>query len=227
LVIRSANSRVRQVALTFDDGPNPIYTPKILSILKEAGVQATFFLIGRNAERFPDVVRSIYEDGHDIGNHTYSRINADDLSEESVRSEIANTSSVIAGITGHSPVLFRPPGHFFCEPTFETVAESLGLRTTLCSIACPDWNWSWETQYDNRLLVWYKARRIQLSIARNVRPGSIIDLHDGSDHFDVKNWEKRAIPTLFALPEVIHHLKTKKNLNPARVSEMDLIEEPL
>lgn len=227
MVIRSGDQNINKVALTFDDGPNPIYTEKILSILKEAGVMATFFLIGRNAELYPDIVRRILADGHDIGNHTYTHARLAEVSEETVRSEIVKAETVITSITGNSPVFFRPPGHYFKEPTFAKVAESLGLRMVFCSIACPDWNWSWETQYDNRILIRYKATRIHFSVSRNAGPGSIINLHDGSEYSGIRNWEKRVIPTCYALPRLLMWLKVKKNLHPVKLSEMELIEESL
>ncbi len=99
----------RKIALTFDDGPHPVYTPKLLDGLKERGITATFFLIGRNAEAYPDVVRRIYEEGHLIGNHTYSHVRLSDLTEEEVRREVEQTSNLIEELVGEPLIYIRPP----------------------------------------------------------------------------------------------------------------------
>lgn len=98
-----------RIALTFDDGPSAVFTPKLLDGLKERGVKATFFLIGENAERYPDVVRRMDAEGHLIGNHTYHHVQLTGVPEQEAVAEVAETSRVIAGITGKEPVYMRPP----------------------------------------------------------------------------------------------------------------------
>ncbi len=227
MVIRIGNPDANQVALTFDDGPNPVYTPKILSILREAGVTATFFLIGRNAERWPDVVREIHAGGHNIGNHTYTHRRLAEASANVIENEIKRTSAVLADITGESPLFFRPPGgKLDNEHRVEDIVNALGLRTVVWNLECGDWYWPWETQYKNQFVIWRRARQIYTALSQKATPGSIIDLHDGTEQFDVKNSEKRAIPTYRALPRLLKTLQLKKGLHPVRLSEMELIEEP-
>ena len=98
-----------QIALTFDDGPSPAWTPVLLDGLKERGVKATFFLIGENAEKNPEIVKRMEEEGHLIGNHTYHHVELTKVSENEARAELSDTSSVIATITGKEPEYMRPP----------------------------------------------------------------------------------------------------------------------
>lgn len=227
MVIRRGNPNINKIALTFDDGPNPVYTEKILSILKEAGATATFFLIGHNAELYPDIVRKIQADGHDIGNHSYTHTKMDSVTEDVIKNEITRASAVIADITGNHPIYFRPPGgKLGKDHIVANVAGNLRLRTVMWSLECGDWVWPWETQSRNKLVIRRRARQIRNALSQNAKPGSIIDLHDGSEYFDIKNAEKRAIPVYCALPRLLKWFK-ENNLDPVKLSEMELIEESL
>ena len=98
-----------KIALTFDDGPSAAWTPALLDGLKERGVKATFFLIGENADKNPEIVKRIAEEGHLIGNHTYHHVELTKVSENEARLELADTSAVIVRITGKEPEYMRPP----------------------------------------------------------------------------------------------------------------------
>ena len=109
------------VALTFDDGPDPLYTPRVLDILGARHAPATFFGIGVNAEGHPDLLKREYNEGHLIGNHTYSHPNIATISEESTERQLSATQRIIEFATGHSTTLFRPPYNADSEP--QTPAE--------------------------------------------------------------------------------------------------------
>lgn len=98
-----------KIALTFDDGPSVAWTPVLLDGLKERGVKATFFLIGENADKNPEIVKRMAEEGHLIGNHTYHHVELTKVSENEARLELADTSAVIVRITGKEPEYMRPP----------------------------------------------------------------------------------------------------------------------
>ena len=98
-----------KIALTFDDGPSTVWTPALLDGLKERGVKATFFLIGENADKNPEIVKRMAEEGHLIGNHTYHHVELTKVSENEARLELADTSAVIVRITGKEPEYMRPP----------------------------------------------------------------------------------------------------------------------
>lgn len=98
-----------KIALTFDDGPSAAWTPALLDGLKERGVKATFFLIGENADKNPEIVKRMAKEGHLIGNHTYHHVELTKVSENEARLELADTSAVIVRITGKEPEYMRPP----------------------------------------------------------------------------------------------------------------------
>ncbi|OJD61631.1 glycosyltransferase [Bacillus sp. NH11B] len=108
-VQRYGKPKGKQVALTFDDGPDQKYTPEILDILKEYKIKAAFFVLGENAQLNPSIVKRIYDEGHEIGNHTFKHPNVADTSLLRTKVELNTTQRLIQEITGHSTVLFRPP----------------------------------------------------------------------------------------------------------------------
>jgi peptidoglycan/xylan/chitin deacetylase (PgdA/CDA1 family) len=108
-VIQRAGDRPGMIALTFDDGPDPQWTPAILDILKKENVPATFFIIGKNGQSYPELVRRIVNEGHEIGNHTFSHPNLGELPGPLVDLELNATQRLIESLTGRSTVLFRPP----------------------------------------------------------------------------------------------------------------------
>ncbi|PYJ26554.1 MAG: hypothetical protein DME90_11615, partial [Verrucomicrobia bacterium] len=112
-----------QVAITFDDGPDPRWTPKILDILKAANVKAAFFLVGVNAERYPGLVRRIVNEGHEIGNHTYYHPNLALCWPEHIRLELNATQLLLETITGRATTLFRPPYAADTGPTQQRVKQ--------------------------------------------------------------------------------------------------------
>ncbi len=99
----------RKIALTFDDGPHPVYTPRLLDGLKERGVKASFFVVGQNAEQNPELIQRIQEEGHLLGNHTYSHVQLTGITEEEACEELVRTSEVVEKITGEHLEYVRPP----------------------------------------------------------------------------------------------------------------------
>jgi len=108
-IVLRVSAAGKVVALTFDDGPNPVYTPLILSMLAEVDGKATFFMIGEQMEAYPDVVRMTADQGHEIGNHTYSHPYLTRLSAEECRAELRKNDELIRKLTGKRPGTFRPP----------------------------------------------------------------------------------------------------------------------
>lgn len=164
-VFNEAVTNQRVVALTFDDGPYPPYTEQVLAVLKENSVPATFFLIGKNAEKHPELVHKILADGHQIGNHTYSHGDLLKLDRNQIASEIEKTQQVLIAITGHAPTIVRPP-HGFRDAVVMDVMSEKKLQVVEWSIACRDW-------------VNPGVEVITSRAVSNVKNGSIILLHDG------------------------------------------------
>ena len=99
----------KKIALTFDDGPHPYYTEQLLKGLKERNAKVTFFITGKNAESYPEIVKKIYEDEHLIGNHTYNHTQLTSRNRESFKEEIIKTNEVIKAVTGEDVIYVRPP----------------------------------------------------------------------------------------------------------------------
>jgi len=114
------------VALSFDDGPDERYTPEILDILKAANVPAIFFVVGINVENNVGLLKRIYDEGHEIGNHTFTHPNLALVNPERTRVELQATRRIIESITGHSTILFRPPYNADSEP--ESMEELLPVE---------------------------------------------------------------------------------------------------
>lgn len=181
-------SHERAVALTFDDGPNPNATPVILDALAARNVKATFFVLGRHAEQWPELVKRVADEGHAIGNHGYFHRKLHLRSPSYVRRDLALGASAIEGAAHVRPRLFRAP-HGFRSPWVTAIARSLGERTV---------GWS--------LGVWDSDRPgVDTIVQRTVdgaRPGSILLLHDG-DGYD-PNGDR--MQTALAVPLIVDRL---------------------
>jgi hypothetical protein len=108
-VVRYGKSNKKEVVLSFDDGPDPAYTPEILNILDRYNIKGTFFIVGENAMMHPQLVKRIYDEGHEIGNHTFTHPDISSISPFRLKMELNATQRLVQGITGHSMTLFRPP----------------------------------------------------------------------------------------------------------------------
>lgn len=134
------------VTLTFDDGPSDEWTPKILDILKQYGVKATFFMIGANMEKYPDIVRRVQREGHMIGVHTYTHPNIAQVSDERAHLELNATQRLLQSITGHGTILFRPPYNADTNPHDADelvpikIAQSMGYVSVTEDIDTEDWD---------------------------------------------------------------------------------------
>ena len=177
------------VALTFDDGPNPNATPLILDTLAEKGVRATFFVLGSHAERWPELVRRISHEGHQIGNHGYFHRKLQFKSPFYVSRDIRLGIRAIKRAGVAAPRYFRAP-HGFRSPWTTPIASSYGERTV---------GWS--------LGVWDSDRpgvdEIVKRTIEGVTPGSIVLLHDGDGY----NPDGDRLQTAAALPRIIDALK--------------------
>ena len=145
-VVRQFGYSPGKIALTFDDGPDPEWTPQILDILKAKHVHATFFVIGGNAEAYPDLIQRILQEGHEIGNHTYTHPNLADTPSTAVQIELNATQRLFQALTGRSLVLFRPPYLGDAEPDDDSeivpvqIAQNLGYITVGEHIDPVDWS---------------------------------------------------------------------------------------
>ncbi|MCX7712054.1 MAG: polysaccharide deacetylase family protein [Chthoniobacterales bacterium] len=159
------------IAITFDDGPHPQLTPKLLDILKQRGIRATFYLIGKNVEAYPDIVRRIVAEGHEIGNHSYSHYALTRLSPAKVAAEINKTQEAIRHATGILPQTLRPPYGATNEKLNRRFLEEFGLLTILWSVDPQDWRYRNSSRVTNQILLYTKPGDIILS--HDIHPTTI------------------------------------------------------
>ena len=183
------NNNEKKVALTFDDGPNDVYTRQILDILKQNDVRATFFMIGKNVERYPEVAREVAESGEVIGNHSYTHRNLIFDINPFVRKQITRTQNVIFDNTGIVTNLFRPP--FGGDDPFTLhQTKKLGYVIVKWSVSSKDWEKPGVNKIVNNVL-------------KGVQDGAIILMHDGDELR--RNIDRSQ--TVEALPIIISELR--------------------
>ena len=168
-------SRPRLIALTFDDGPYPVTTPLLLQILRDAGVPATFFLIGRDAEQFPDLTRAIASGGHEIADHTLTHPNLDQLSDAAVAAELRDGAAALERIAPDPAErrLFRPPHGRYTEATIR-VAQAAGFDTVLWNDDPGDWRAVTAETLRGHIL--YRATAPEILLLHSGRPATITAL---------------------------------------------------
>ncbi len=181
----------RSVALTFDDGPNPEATPRILDALAERGAIATFFLLGRHVERWPALARRVADEGHIVGNHGWHHRKLHTQGPAGVRADLELGTDTIRAATGVAPAVFRAP-HGFRSPWVNAIAASLGQRTIGWSLGV------WDTALPG-------VDAIVNRTVRGTRPGSILLLHDGDGYNALGDRSQTAA----AVPRIVATLAAK------------------
>ena len=191
--IYRVNSTEKLVALTFDDGPSPVWTPKILDELNKAQVKATFFMLGEHVAKYPDVARRVVREGHEIGNHTYDHHVLIYYTMEELEAELNNASNVIKGVTGVTTKYFRPPKAWLTPDEKVKVAQ-MGYKVILWSLNAKDW-----VTFDDRYMVRY--------ISKNIRPGDILLFHDSGGAFSSEGGNRSE--TVSCIKGLVEKLKEK------------------
>jgi peptidoglycan-N-acetylglucosamine deacetylase len=181
----------QHVYLTFDDGPDPRWTPQILDLLAQAQMHATFFAIGECAQREPVLLRSVAAAGHAVGNHTFSHRHPWLMRSRAARAQVRDGAQALSDVLGREPFLYRPP-HGRTRPCMTYEAHLHGERVVMWDRSAIDWGWLGT------------APRIAGRLAR-VRAGDIVLMHDGC------NRHNRPDQLLQALPEFLREL-TRRGL---------------
>lgn len=155
----------KQLALTYDDGPNAPHTLRLLEVLARHDVRATFFVIGRYAQQRPDIVRALVNAGHVVGNHTFTHPQLTFKSKAEIRKELTDCRAAIQDAIGNHSNLFRPPfgGR---RPAVLRIVRELGLEPVMWNVTCYDWNA-------------LRAAVIERYVSKQMRGGDVILLHDG------------------------------------------------
>lgn len=177
----------REVALTFDDAPDAVFTPKVLDALKQEGVKATFFVVGNRVEAYPDIMRRMVREGHVIGNHSYSHANLPKLTDNKFREEIIKTDQLIREYTGSTPHIVRPPYGNINEDQIRWLS-SQHKKIVNWNVDSLDWKG-------------LSAEQVATNVLAHVRPGSIVLQHAaGGVGEDLSG-------TVDALPKIIKKLR--------------------
>ncbi len=182
----NGNANLPEVALTFDDGPNPPYTNQVLALLKHYRIPATFFCVGKQVAAYPDLVKQEAAAGYTVANHSWSHPMLTSLSASEIKAELAMTSDIIQKTTGVRPIYFRPPYGAYNAQLF-TQVNQLGLTTFLWSDGSLDW-----TALGPAAISW--------QVLSHVANGAIILMHDGGGDRS---------RTIAALPSVIEGLQAR------------------
>jgi len=196
----SVNTSRRFVALTFDDGPHPELTPRLLDILRQNGVRATFYVIGRNVEMYPEIARRIVAEGHEIANHSWSHPRLTALGSSRLQSELSKTSEIIQRTTGRRPTNMRPPYGAINDGVRQTILRDHGMDVIMWSVDPLDWKRP-------------GAQVVRRRLVEGATPGGILlahDIHPG---------------TIEAMPGTISDLKAK-GYGFATVSQLLALQEP-
>ena len=175
--------------LTFDDGPNPGATHRVLEVLDQEQVPATFFMVGRHVERYPGIAMAVVQAGHEIGNHTYSHIKLHRAGPRRAEREIRRAHQAIAGITGYVARSFRAP-HGYRSPFVARAVAPYGYRS---------FGWTFGVWDSDRPGV----SRIRSRVRQRLTPGAIVLLHDG-DGYDPTGDRRQ---TAAALPGIIKDVR--------------------
>jgi len=177
------NRNLKEIAITFDDGPHPKYTPVILDILRRNKVKATFFLVGMLAEKYPNLVKAEMKAGHSVGNHTYHHVSLTKIPEKYIATEIESCGDVLRKAGHKSPHLFRPPGGDYNKEVAD-IANYLGYTLVL-----------WTDDPGDYLS---PGKKVILSrLMRKLDNGGIILIHDGISQ------------TVDILPELIRQIRKR------------------
>ncbi len=191
-VINKTGEKPKEIVMTFDDGPDERYTPRILDILSKNKVPAVFFMTGVNAEENLPLVERVYKEGHEIGNHTFLHPNLELASDDRLKLELRSTGYIIESITGHNTLLFRPPYNTDAEPTNPAelrpiyIAKKEGYLTIGSSIDPRDWE---EGVTEDTIVTRAEAQQ---------GLGNIILMHDAGGYRE---------ETIKALPRIIAYYK--------------------
>ena len=188
------------VAMTFDDGPHAQNTPRLLDILKQRGIKATFFVVGQNAVEYPDILKRIVADGHELANHSYSHPILASLSESALRDQLEKTHQAVLNATGVNMKVMRPPYGALSEPQRRWTNATFGYRTILWDVDPLDWKFR-------------DAARVESEILGHAKSGSIILSHDIHKS------------TVDAMPSTLDAL-TAKGFKFVTVSELLALDRP-
>jgi peptidoglycan-N-acetylglucosamine deacetylase len=200
IVYNACNVDGPYVAMTFDDGPHATNTPRLLDMLKQRGIKATFFVVGQCAQEYPQIMKRIVAEGHEVASHSWSHPNLQRMGEGGVREQLQRTHDIIKETAGVTPKVMRPPYGAYSPAQARLWHELWGYKVIIWDVDPYDW------KYRN-------AARVHSEILRQTRSGSIILTHDIHK------------TTIDAMPETLDDL-TAKGFKFVTVSDLLAMDKP-
>lgn len=185
------------IALTFDDGPNPTLTPKLLDLLAAHHFKATFFVIGQNAADHPDILKRAVREGHEIGNHSWSHPNLAKMSDAAVRNEVQKTDDAIAAAIGKRPTLLRPPYGSITANQKRWIHNEFGYRIIIWDVDPLDWKRPGPSVVTSRILKETHAGSIVLS--HDIHPPTIEAMVATFNQLEAKGFKSVTVTELLAM----------------------------
>lgn len=199
MAYNSVRTRHSVLAISFDDGPHPELTPKLLDILKARGVRATFYVIGRNVQAYPEIARRIVAEGHEIANHTWSHPSLSKIGAAKVGQEIRRTTETIKEVTGVTPTTMRPPYGATNAAINRRMNEEFGLRVAMWSVDPQDWKYRNAQRVSNHLTTQAKAGDILL--AHDIHASTIAAMPSALDALLAKGFRFVTVAEIMAMDE--------------------------
>lgn len=185
------------IAMTFDDGPSEKLTPGLLDILAAHHIHATFFVIGQNVERYPEILQRAVREGHEIGNHSWSHPAFGKMSDAAVRREIQKTDDAIRAAIGHAPVLLRPPYGSITARQKQWIHSEFGERIILWDVDPLDWKRPGPSVVEHRIVSATRPGSIILS--HDIHPGTIKAMPETLDQLQAKGFKFVTVSDLIAM----------------------------
>ncbi|OIK08659.1 polysaccharide deacetylase family protein [Bacillus sp. MUM 116] len=191
-----------KIAFTFDDGPNPVYTPQLLDLLKINNIKATFFVVGSNSEKYPEMIARIHSEGHLIGMHNYVHKSNWVMAPWTLRRHLRMTASIIEKITGNRPVYYRPPWGLVTLFDFLLMKQ---YKIIHWSVMAEDWRSQGGSE------------KVKSRLLQKIKKGDVILLHDSGETMGAD--EDAPLNTIHALKEVFKEL-SRQGMTYARIDEL-------
>ncbi len=185
------------IAMTFDDGPSAVLTPKLLDLLAAHHIKATFFVIGENVAEHPEVVARAAREGHEIANHSWSHPNFGKMSQENVRSQLRRTDDAIKSATGARPTLLRPPYGSITEREKRWIHDEFGYKIILWDVDPLDWKRPGPAVVRSRILK--ETRPGSIVLSHDIHPGTIEAMPSTFDALEAKGFKFVTVSELIGM----------------------------
>jgi peptidoglycan/xylan/chitin deacetylase (PgdA/CDA1 family) len=218
ITFNSVNVNGPYIAMTFDDGPSATLTPKLLDLLAERRIKATFFVIGQNVAENPEIVARAAKEGHEIASHSWSHPNLAKMSDEGVRRQLRQTDDVIKSATGKRPTVMRPPYGSITDREKRWIHDEFGYDIILWDVDPYDWKRPGPAAVRNRILA--ETRPGSIVLTHDIHPGTIEAMPSTFEALEAKGFKFVTVSELIrmAVPETPRPSPSPRRSPPAKIA---------